>query len=252
MELRDDTRPLTARSVVASTLLGVRPSRLPARALVASGARFGIAEGAVRTALSRMVAAGELVADDGAYELAGPFLVRRERQDESRVAAVRPWDGSWSIAVVDVERRSAGDRAALRQAMAALRHAELREGVWLRPDNLDPGRLPEARAVVAAQCLAITGRPEDAVAGRLWDLDGWAARAVRFVDDLEGHERALGDDGALADGFVLSAAVLRHLQADPLLPAELLPSTWPGGPLRAVYERYDTAFKTAWSSASRS
>ena len=28
---------------------------------------------------------------------------------------------------------------------------------------------------------------------------------------------------ALAPGFELSAAVLRHLQADPLLPAELLP-----------------------------
>ena len=51
MELGDDTRPLTARSVVASTLLGVRPSELPARSLVASAGLFGIAEGTVRTAV---------------------------------------------------------------------------------------------------------------------------------------------------------------------------------------------------------
>ena len=41
MELRDDTRPLTARSVVASTLLGVRPPELPAHSLVASAGLFG-------------------------------------------------------------------------------------------------------------------------------------------------------------------------------------------------------------------
>ena len=55
-----------------------------------------------------------------------------------------------------------------------------------------------------------------------------------------------GDTGALAPGFVVSAAVLRHLLADPLLPAELLPPTWPGDPLRAEYDRYDRAFKTVW------
>ncbi len=161
MELRDDTRPLTARSIVASTLLGVRPSRLPGRSLVASAALFGIAEGTVRTALSRMVTAGELVADDGAYALAGPFLARRERQDASRSGITRPWSGEWDLAVVDGERRPAADRAALRTAMRVLRLAELREGVWLRPDNLDPDRLPDARAVVDAQCLRLRARPDD-------------------------------------------------------------------------------------------
>ena len=48
---------------------------------------------------------------------------------------------------------------------------------------------------------------------------------------------------ALADGFVTSAAVLRHLQADPLLPDELLPARWPGAALRADYDRYDAAYR---------
>jgi phenylacetic acid degradation operon negative regulatory protein len=101
MELRDDSRPLTARSVVASTLLGVRPPSLPVRSLVASAELFGVAEGTVRTALSRMVAAGELVMDDGRYALAGRFLARRERQDESRAGDTLPWAGDWELAVIE-------------------------------------------------------------------------------------------------------------------------------------------------------
>ena len=246
MELRDDTRPLSARSIIASTLLGVRPPRLPARALIASGRLFGIAEGTVRTALSRMVTAGELTAVDGTYELAGSFLVRRERQDESRAGSSRAWDGTWILAVVDAERRDAADRTALRSAMRSLRLGELREGVWLRPDNLDPDRLPDARSVVAAQCTTMSARPDEEIATRLWDLDGWSTRAAELAAALDADR--FGD---LAASFMLSASVLRHVQADPLLPGELLPDDWPGARVRSVYERYDAAFKAAWAAASR-
>ena len=50
-------------------------------------------------------------------------------------------------------------RAELRAAMAALRLAELREGVWLRPDNLDPQRLPAAQAVVATPMPLVRHAP---------------------------------------------------------------------------------------------
>ena len=52
-----------------------------------------------------------------------------------------------------------------------------------------------------------------------------------------------GDTSALADGFVVSAAVLRHFQADPLLPEELLPRGWPGTALREEYDRFDAAYR---------
>ena len=60
---------------------------------------FGIGEGAIRTALWRMVGAGELTAEVGWYRLAGRLLDRQERVDESTVPHRRPWDGTWVLAV---------------------------------------------------------------------------------------------------------------------------------------------------------
>lgn len=244
-------RPLTARNVVASTLLGVHPPELPARVLVRSGHLFGIAEGTTRVALSRMVAAGELEADGRRYRLTGRLLDRQARQDESRRGAVREWTGRWRMAVVAGDRRAAAERAGLRSAMAALRLAERREGVWLRPDNLDPDRLPDLRAVAERQCAWFEATPDGdpaALAADLWDLDGWAAGARRLLTAMADQVGALeaGATAALAPGFVLSASVLRHFQADPLLPPALAPTGWPGDELRRQYDRYDAAFRAVW------
>lgn len=249
-------RPLSARSVLASTLLGTVPPRMPADRLVRVGALFGLAEGTVRTALSRMVSAGELRRDErGRYELTGDLLRRQRRQLESRSGAVVPpggrpgdWSGRWVQAVVVEGARGAPERAALRRAMARLRLGELRDGVWLRPDNLDPARDPDERRVVDRQCRWFGVEPghDDELAATLWDLDGWSAGAVELRRAMAGMTGRLedGDVAALADGFVLSARVLRHFVADPLLPPELLGRRWAGGPLRADYDRFDAAFRS--------
>jgi phenylacetic acid degradation operon negative regulatory protein len=249
---------LSARSVLASVLLGTEPPWLPTALLVRTGALFGITEGTVRTALSRMAAAGEAVAERGGYRLAGRLVERQERQRASRRAEVGAWDGTWELASIAAdEARPAADRAALREALRALRLAELREGLWARPDNLDPQRTPAARAVADEWCTRWTGAepspPPDAAA--VWHLTAWVERATeleREMDALAGPlERR--DVAALADGFVTSAAVLRHLQADPLLPPELLPPAWPGPDLRAGYDRFDAAYRSTlrdWFSAA--
>ena len=143
-------RPLSARSVLATALLGADQPHLTVGELVAIASLFGISDGAARTCLWRMVANGELTSEDGTYALAGGLLERRQRVDDaSKVEdAAMPWDGTWELAVVSLERRSAADRLALRKAATALHLAELREGVWIRPDNLDRHRLPTLRAVL--------------------------------------------------------------------------------------------------------
>jgi len=245
--------PLTARSVVASTLLGVDPPRLPTRLLVRSGELFGISQGTTRVALSRMVAAGELIAVGDGHELAGHLLERQARQQASRSPTTRSWDGRWAMAVVVGGARASDARAELRHAMAGLRMGELREGVWLRPDNLVGHPAPGLDAVVDAQCQRFVSSLPDAdgstpLSGRLWDLPAWKSRADELRTELDAIVGSLerGDTDALAPGFVLSAAVLRHLLADPLLPPELLPDGWSGDALRLDYDRYDDAFKALW------
>lgn len=251
---------LTARSVVASTLLGVDPPELPTRSLVATAHLLGVSTGTARVAISRMLANGELVATDDGYRLAGrPLLARQARQALSRQGPGPGWDGRWRLAVATAEPRSAASRADLRSAMATLRFAVLRDGVWLRPDNLPTGRLAEPEALLDQGCTLLHSEPDDprGLAAQLWDLTYWAERATALVDELEALHRRLDQDGSstLADGFVASATVLRHLQNDPLLPTSLLPDDWPGPALRVTHERYDSAFKAVladWQRRHRS
>ncbi|HWE70275.1 MAG TPA: hypothetical protein VG205_07915, partial [Acidimicrobiales bacterium] len=76
---------MTARSVLASTLLGVDPPELPVAYLVHVAGLFGINDNRARVALSRMLASGEASTDGaGRYRLAGRLLDRQERQLASR------------------------------------------------------------------------------------------------------------------------------------------------------------------------
>ena len=253
-------RPLSARSVLASALLGADQARLSVGELVAVASVFGISDGAARTCLWRMVSNGELTGDDGNYALAGRLLERRERVDEaSRIddAAAPRWDGTWELAIVSLDRRSATDRLELRKAAIALHLAELREGVWIRPDNLDPQRLPTSRAVLDRQCTHFHGAATDITADKmrsLFSLDEWTADARELTEamnvTLNSSKR---DDSAesFRYEFALSIAVVRHLQLDPLLPVELIPEHWPGHTLRSTYRRFDDAFKQRMNSVFR-
>src|SRR3954470_10050739 len=121
----EGTRPLSARSVMASLLLGRRPPRAAGRDLVRWCGLFGIAPGTARVALHRMTSAGELRADDGTYELAGDLARRQEEQQSSLRARRGAWDGGWRMALaVATGPRPASVRVELR---AALRRARLAE-----------------------------------------------------------------------------------------------------------------------------
>jgi phenylacetic acid degradation operon negative regulatory protein len=155
------------------------------------------------------------------------------------------------MAIVVSERRDAPARAELRSALEAVRLKELREGVWLRPDNVEIAW----PAVVGAQCTIVHARDVDPVlAKRLWDTKAWADAAEELRSDMAGLVEALerGDTNALAEGFVVSAAVLRQFQADPLLPEELLPASWPGKALRTEYDRFDEAYRAVLRDYLRS
>ncbi|MGH3648855.1 MAG: PaaX family transcriptional regulator C-terminal domain-containing protein [Micromonosporaceae bacterium] len=223
-------RPVSARSALLSMLLGAHPPTLPGRELIAAVGLVGVAEPTARVALSRMVAAGDVTRDDGRYTLSDRLLARQRRQDAAVVAATRPWHGDWELVVVTATGRSAADRAALRTELTGLRMAELREGVWMRPDNLTRP-WPDGRTEVARH---LTVRPVEhpvGLARELWELNRWATHGRSLLELLDST-----DDPATR--FAAIAMSVRHLLTDPVLPAELLPPDWPGTRLRTAYAEY--------------
>src|ERR1700738_2796252 len=86
-------RPLTARSAMASALLGTEGLALPVRSLVRTAEVFGVAEAPARAALSRMAPAGEVAAGDGMYRLTGRLVDRARAQEASRHPRRHPWNG---------------------------------------------------------------------------------------------------------------------------------------------------------------
>jgi len=250
-------RPLTARSVVASLLLGRHPPSAPVALLVRWCALFGITEVSARVALSRMVERGELSAVDGVYELAGRIRSRQADQDFSFAPALRAWNGEWLMAIAADGPRDAVDRVALREALGRSRMVLWRSGVWIRPDNL--GRRPAIgadREIIDAQCSWWRATALDDIdVAAAYDVDGLAERGRLLVDRLRTQTARLPDPDALADAFVVGAAAAQHLRRDPLLPDELLPAQWPGEALRAGYRDYVAAFDPAvraWTRAATS
>ena len=251
--------------MILSVLLGAHPPILPVRSIVRTTELFGISEGTTRVALSRLAADQDVVAEEGRYRLSDRLRARQRRLDEGRVPVTRPWRGGWEMAVVAPELRGAAGRAAVGTELAALRLGELRSGVWARPANLRrewPDSLQdlvwrfEVRPFGSSSDGPHTemdsprrrssgrrtgGRPSprpwppteaSALTAGLWDLKGWAGQAEALLG-------AFSTDQTPAHRFVIAAAMVRHLQTDPLLPASLLPDRWPGPRLRQAYAGYE-------------
>jgi phenylacetic acid degradation operon negative regulatory protein len=220
---------MTARSVVLSVLLGTHPAWASASELVRLTSDFGIRESTMRVALTRMVGAGDLVRSADGYRLSDRLLARQRRQDDAIDPRLRPWDGTWATVMITSVGVDPRTRADLRTTLRRARFGELREGVWLRPDNIDS----DLSADVLSRTRVLHARDDDpaGLAHRLWDLDQWARAGRELREDLAAA-------AAMPARFVVAAAVVRHLLTDPVLPDELLPDDWPGDALREAYRNF--------------
>jgi phenylacetic acid degradation operon negative regulatory protein len=230
-------RPFNARSLALSVLLGLPEPRLAAAPLVQLAAIFGMAEGTMRTALSRLVAGGELTADGGVYSLSGRLLERKSAQDLGRTPPPARWDGAWwSVTVLD-GRRTVAQRRELRTHMANGRMGEVRPEAWLRPANTPAPTAPGAAVVRGS----LSGVDRPALVERLWDLRAVAARAELLGGHLATAASGLRHDGAVALPAAMStaAATVRFLREEPYLPAALTPDGWPVDDLRRRYRSFD-------------
>ncbi|MCV7206238.1 PaaX domain-containing protein, C- domain protein [Mycolicibacterium peregrinum] len=220
---------MTARSVVLSVLLGAHPAWASAAELIRLTADFDIREPTLRVALTRMVSAGDLVRSEDGYRLSDRLLTRQRRQDDAIDPRLREYGGRWLTLVITSVGTDARTRASLRNTLQQYRFGELREGVWMRPDNLDQALAPE----ITGRVRVLHTRDDDpaGLAAALWDLPGWRRTGEQLLDEMAAAADVPGR-------FVAAAGIVRHLLSDPVLPEELLPDKWPGTELRKAYNDF--------------
>lgn len=243
-------RTLSPRSIVLSLLLGSHPPRMHVGRILEFTTLFGLNEGAVRTALSRLVAAGDLDNADGVYRLTGRLLERQAEQDSGRDTPPSTWDGTWWTVTVLPDRRPMAERRAFRTRAAGARLGELRPDVWFRPANIElpAGTFETNHDVVVTRGPLLVGDDHE-LTRRLWDVDALTHTAGGHLDALERSVRQLerGGDDALADVFTSLAAAQRFLRIEPQLPAQLDPPP-AGTALRAAYGEVVGQFQQSLSA----
>jgi phenylacetic acid degradation operon negative regulatory protein len=239
---RHDTTPLSARSLALSVLLGTHPPELSVRSLVALGELFGIAGGTMRTALSRLAAAGDVVVDDGRYRLIGAQLERQRSQDIGRRPPPRHWDGHWHSIVTAPDQRDITSRRTFRTTMANHRFGELRPDIWMRPANL---AAPPADPSTLLVTGSLEGVDPTLLVERLWALGDIIATSEALVDELDRLRGGLdwSSPESLPAAFVASARVVRFLRREPQLPGNLTPPGWPVDEVRRRYDDFESQFQ---------
>ena len=229
-----------------------RGDQAPVSALIRLLEPVGIAEPAVRTAISRMAAQGWLEptrVDEAPGYRATPRAIERLTEAAARIYRRTPerWDGRWRLLFLDAPRHR-GERERLRQELTYLGYAEHAPGVWLCPFARPEAEEVLARAGASARHAVAVELDPDPVGA--WDLSGLAASYAAWpevADRLVHGEPAHADEDELAFAarFRLVHEWRKFLFDDPGLPAELLPEGWPGVEAAALFTREADRLKPA-------
>lgn len=199
---------------------------------------LGIADGVVRTAMSRLAADGWLerrrVGRQSFYGLAARGR-DTFRDASAHIYHPQPpaWAGHFDLVLTD---RSA-DRDLVRTGMTAAGFGQLAPDTWIAPGGHPPAMVPGRVLTLDLAGDAETAR---ALAARVWPLDRMAAAYTRFlvaftpVRDALAAGRAVTGLDALAARVLLVHEFRRIVLRDPLLPAAILPPKWPGAEARAL------------------
>jgi phenylacetic acid degradation operon negative regulatory protein len=196
-----------------------------------------IADGVVRTAMSRLASDGWLtrtrVGRNSFYRLADKGRETFARATE-HIYRPRPpeWRGHFEMLLVEPAARD-GARVALEEAGF---------GTLLPGAFVAPAGVPVPPAVAGALRLDVSGTSEEnrALAARAWPLTETAEAYQTFAATFEPLRAELAAGAALTDLEAMVARVLlihayrRIVLRDPILPAAVLPEGWPGGAAREI------------------
>lgn len=228
------------------------------RSLVDLGARFGISEVAVRSAVARLARDGWLAArregNRSYYALTerGRALIEEGTQRIYRSRRGN-WSGRWCLLTYAIPEAHRSRRDRLRKQLAWHGFGPVGGGTYVSPRDV----AAQAAALVKEHGVAGYARifsarfdgPVDVgeLVRRCWDLPSIAARYDAFVkhyapryerDAARARKGALPHAEAFVDRFALTHDFRRFPFTDPDLPADLLPRDWPGARARELFERY--------------
>src|SRR5277367_1709021 len=253
-------RHLTARELVIDFLSNRYPREMSVQEIAGVGIALGFSEQSLRMALTRLVERSVAAnTGRGRYRLSpsGEAMRDEVRKWRHLGEVAKPWSGAW-IGVFDASVPR-GDRAALRRHERAMRlrgFRELQSSLWIRPANLRDSvtelrdhlralGLHPAALVVGLDDLDDDSRTK---ATGLWDTAAMLARYRALTDELLTSKTKLDRlplETAAAESMVLGRDVIRHINLDPVLPEELMPSRALATLIRTMSD-YDQQARQIW------
>jgi phenylacetic acid degradation operon negative regulatory protein len=179
---------------------------------------------------------------------------------DPEVAWCRAWDGQWRLLMFDLPQGASQVRVKFWRWLRANHFGRLQGSVWVTPDPVADVAATAGRIGLEATMLTLfSGRIEGGGSGRevavsAWDFAaierdwsaylGFARRTLRALRERPQAESRLL--GYLHEERRLWWAALR---ADPLLPQQLLPETYPGREAAALRRELHRELAAAWKQA---
>jgi len=222
--------------------------------MIEAMATFGLNERLVRTAIFRLTKEEWLTATQigrRSYYSLTPRGIKRFEEAFHRVYDMPdgPWDGTWTLAMLDGQAIAAEDRDKIRRELTwagfgtasnfVYAHASM--GANEARDKLaDLGILDHA--LILRSRIEYPGDDEAALAfvRRCWDLDQIASQYAGFLESFRPIWHALRDGMAPspATAFMIRTLLIHEYRRltlrDPQLPAELMAHDWEGAAARTL------------------
>ena len=226
----------------------LRGGEAPVAAVIQLLDALGVAPPAVRTAVSRMARQGWLTA---VRTEAGPGYALTDRAsrwlDEAaqridRISGDQPWDGRWSLLVLEHSNERAR-RERVQRAIEYLGYRQLRGDTWIAPKHaveVEPLLLGES--LEFDFFVASYAGSASQLLDRLWRLDDLANAYAHWHADAQALIAAAGNDADDRRAFAVRSTLVhewrKFLFSDPGLPRELLPEDWPGHTAAAYFDQH--------------
>jgi phenylacetic acid degradation operon negative regulatory protein len=226
---------------------------------------LGVAEGHVRTVLSRMASKGWLEAVRAGRRAYYGLSERGQRlleEGETRIyqpARAAEWDGEWTLLAYSIPEELRPLRDRLRVRLSWLGFGSMGNGLWLSPHDVrERVREIGAELGVGSHLQLFRGRHAGAAtpAGlvmQCWDLpainvryEAFIARHLPWYSDLASAGPAdLSAREAYVRRFTLVHEYREFPLLDPFLPRPLQPTDWAGECAQALFQAYHALLSEA-------